>query len=426
MKPNLTLRMLGAALATALAAYGQTLNTVHAFGHNELGYEPESGVTIGPGGELYGTTPFGGAYGLGLVYELLPPSSPGGQWTEVVLHSFNSNVGDGAPTLGLLLGPSGTLYGVTGADSAGDDGTVFELMPPASTGARWGEKVLHVFTDSSGNGALPEATPAFGPHGMLYGTTRAGGTGPSGIVYRLAPPDAAGGAWREQDLYDFQGKSGDGSEPAGPLAFGRDGTIFGATEYGGADTLGTVFQLSPPSTPGAGWTEALLHSFAGGSGSALPNGVVLGPGGVLYGAAMGTQEARYCENGAPCGAIFQLTPPGASGEPWTQTILHTFTGAFDGDGSQPNSTPVLGPGGVLYGTTATGGTGSPSLGTIYEMIPPSSPGASWTEVVLYSFTGGADGETPNAVTLGKDGNLYGTTLLGGAHNEGTVFQLVLP
>jgi hypothetical protein len=254
-----------------------------------------------------------------------------------------------------------------------------------------------------------------------------GGQAEDGDVYRLVPPSTQGGAWTEQILYTFPGYAGDGEEPAGPLAFGRDGTIYGTTEYGGASFYdGTFFQLAPPAASGGAWTEAALLSLGG-----LPNGVVLAPSGVLYGTTMGTQDIRNCENGDPCGAVFQLAPPGAPGEPWTQTILHTFTGALTGDGSQPNSTPVLGPGGVLYGTTATGGTGSPGLGTIYEMMPPSSPGGGWTEVVLYSFTGGADGSTPNALTLGPDGNLYGTTLSGGAsddgtRNQGTVFQLVLP
>jgi uncharacterized repeat protein (TIGR03803 family) len=81
---------------------------------------------------------------------------------------------------------------------------------------------------------------------------------------------------------------------------------------------------------------------------------------------------------------------------------------------------------VLYGTTGSGGTIQPSLGTIYEMVPPSSPGGSWSEVILYSFPEDeVEGDGPNAVTLGPDGNLYGTTVLGGTHGQGTVFQLVL-
>jgi uncharacterized repeat protein (TIGR03803 family) len=60
------------------------------------------------------------------------------------------------------------------------------------------------------------------------------------------------------------------------------------------------------------------------------------------------------------------------------------------------------------------------------MAPPSSAGGTWSEVVLYSFTGGDDGSEPTGVALGPDGNLCGTTLVGGTHNKGTVFQLVLP
>ena len=154
--------------------------------------------------------------------------------------------------------------------------------------------------------------------------------------------------------------------------------------------------------------------------------MVLGPDGVLYGTAMGANGGRGCDDG--CGSVFQLTPPTTQGGVWTEAILHDFTGTPTGDGNEPYSAPVLGPGGVLYGATLGGG--SPGYGTIFEMLPPSSPGGSWTEVILHSFAGGADGTFPISVTLGPDGNLYGTTNQGGApkdgiHNQGTVFQLVL-
>jgi uncharacterized repeat protein (TIGR03803 family) len=427
MKANPTHRIgaqaLAAALASALALHGQTLNTLHSFGHNAGGYSPQSGVTVGPNGELYGTTPFGHTPHLGVAYELAPPSSPGGAWTEVALHNFSAN--DGQSIEGLLLGPSGSLYGVTSYNNTSGEGAVFGLRPPAGAGTHWREIILHAFTDSNGDGEQPEATPIFGPGGVLYGTTSNGGSVGDGTVYQLVPPGTQGGAWKEQILYNFLGYTGDGVDPAGPLALGSGGTIYGTTKDGGADTVGTVFRLTPPTVPNGAWTEALLYSFAGGSDSGFPNGLVLGSGGVLYGTTQGGNSARQCSNGIPCGTIFQLTPPEAPGGSWTETILHTFTGSPNGDGSQPNSTPVLGPGGVLYGTTAGGGTAG-LVGTIYEMVPPSSPGGAWTEVILFSFPeSGADGVGPNAVTLGPDGNLYGTTIAGGAHNLGTVFQLVL-
>jgi uncharacterized repeat protein (TIGR03803 family) len=425
MNPGQTLRngfrSLVALLASVLALHGQTLNVLHSFGHHDLGYQPESGVSVGPNGELYGTTPFGGAQKLGLAYEILPPASPGAAWTEAVLHSFSAGAGDGAPTLGLLVGPGGALYGTTEVNGAG----VFVLKPPVGTGIHWREVVLHAFTDSNGDGSSPSATPILGPGGALYGTTSSGGSSTGGALFRLVPPRAQGGTWAEQILYSFPGYAGDGSEPFGSLALGSDGTIYGTTKYGGADTLGTVFQLTPPASPGGAWTESLLYSFPAAGGSGSPNGVVLGSAGVLYGSNRGANSARQCSNGIPCGTVFQLAPPEAPGGPWTETTLHTFTGFPNGDGTQPNSTPVLGPGGALYGTTAGGGTAG-LVGTIYEMVPPPSPGGAWTEVILYSFPeSGANGVGPNAVTLGPDGNLYGTTIAGGAHKLGTVFQLVL-
>ena len=382
-------------------------------------------MIFGPNGELYGTTTFGGVSGLGVVYELLPPASSGAAWTQVVLHSFNSNTGDGASTSGLLLGPSGVLYGTTDTNGVGGYGTVFQLKPPTGAGNHWSEAVLHAFTGSNGDGENPAAVPMFGPHSVLYGTTYTGGSTGNGTVYRLIPPSAQGGAWTEQILYSFTGGLGGGG-PEGPLARATDGTIYGSTFYGGLFP-GVIYQLAPPTSPGGSWTETVLYEFGSQPGdSGFPNGVLLGPSGVLYGTNLGDTNSNDCFNG--CGTVFQLTPPTTPGGPWTETTLYTFTGVATGDGSQPNSTPVLGPGGVLYGTTLGGGT--IAKGTIFELLPPSSPGGSWKEVVLYSFTGGADGWAPTGVTLGPDGNLYGTTQLGGISkdgvtNQGTVFQLVL-
>jgi uncharacterized repeat protein (TIGR03803 family) len=415
-----------AALAISSALSGQTLNTIYNFEHGKTGYHPMAGVVADPSGNLYGTTESGGASGRGVAYELVPPASPTGTWAELVLHSFTGQKGDGDPSAGLLRGSTGRLYGVTGPNDTGGDGTVFELTPPAGTKTHWPEAVLHAFTDSNGDGEGPEVAPILGPRGVLYGTTSNGGAMTSGIVYAMAPPGMPGGTWTEHVLFSFSGLDGDGNAP-GPLTLSPDGTIYGVTNYDGFIGSGLVFQLTPPApTPGGSWTETTLYQFGSQSGdSGLPNGVVLGPNGVLYGTAFGG-NGKGCDSG--CGSVFQLTPPTEQGGAWTETILHSFTGVGTGDGNQPNSTPVIGPGGVLYGTTISGGT--IGYGTVYKMSPPSSPGGTWTEVILHSFAGGADGTYPNAVTIGPDGNLYGTTQQGGApkdgvHNQGTVFQLVL-
>ena len=116
-----------------------------------------------------------------------------------------------------------------------------------------------------------------------------------------------------------------------------------------------------------------------------------------------------------CGTIFQLLPNG------TFSTLHTFVGT---DGANPIGNLIADANGNLYGTTSQGGTGSLAAGTIFKLAPPTKPGGQWTETVLYTFTGGADGAHPYAGLIRDSaGNFYGTTNVGGAFNHGTVFKL---
>jgi len=136
-----------------------------------------------------------------------------------------------------------------------------------------------------------------------------------------------------------------------------------------------------------------------------------------------------------CGTVFQLTQA-ASGEAWTETVLHSFTG-LDGDGAFPAGSLVVGGNGSLYGTTQYGGSatfGSPctsngasGCGTAFVLTPPAVPGGAWTESVLHSFTGtNGDGAIPEGpLLLSPTGVLYGTTSAGGTANYGTVFSLML-
>jgi uncharacterized repeat protein (TIGR03803 family) len=145
-------------------------------------------------------------------------------------------------------------------------------------------------------------------------------------------------------------------------------------------------------------------------------------------APLGEEECRRTiAPMAVCGTVFALGPPPTPGGAWTETILHAFGGAVNDDGAHPASNLVLGPNGELYGTTQAGGMtaycGSSGCGTVFELLPPSSPGGSWTEVILHSFTGGSDGNSPNGLTLGLNGTLYGTTATGGDSNLGTIFEL---
>ncbi len=215
----------------------------------------------------------------------------------------------------------------------------------------------------------------------------------------------------ESILYNFTGQS-DGARPNGFVIFDTAGALYGTTLWGGTSGLGAVFKL----TPGAnGYTERVLYSFTGGADGARPaSGLVMDASGSLYG------TAEQSNGGQLAGVVFKLTPPVSPATKWTYTVIYGFTGGVDG--GLPNCSLVFDQTGALFGTTTKGGAFG--QGTIFKLTPPVAVGSPWTETVLYSFTGGADGAIPfSPVLLDGNGNLFGTTVRGGASNFGTVFEL---
>jgi uncharacterized repeat protein (TIGR03803 family) len=246
-----------------------------------------SPLVIGSGGVLYGTA--GTA-----VFSLTPAAPPGGAWTEAVLYNFQSGSPLSGSPLGVVIGSAGALYGATSDGGSGSCpggcGTVFSLTPPASPGGVWTETVVHSFAAAI-DAAFPDAGVVIGNGGVLYGTGAYGGTGSCpggcGAVFSLAPPTSPGGAWTETVLYSFRGGS-DGSGPTAGVVVGSGGVLYGTTAGTGSGA-GTVFSLTPPASPGGAWTEAVLHDFTCGSDGCSPfAGVVIGSGGVLYGTTFST------------------------------------------------------------------------------------------------------------------------------------------
>lgn len=412
--PGNCTRILGGPFILSLALSAQTLTTLYNFSSQDYGAgPPHSGVILGPQGELYGTTYGGGRWNQGTVYELLPPDPAGGAWTEVVLHSFGKDPGGAGPTAGLTIGPNGTLYGATPS-------AAFRLDPPAGTATEWAFAVIwQCATGSSLSGGLAFGSP-LGYGQSLYGATMpyGGGLLETGSVFKLTAPAAAGGAWTETALETFSGGTSGGA-PVGMLAAGAGGALFGVTSVGGYvgggcgeyAGCGTVFSLTPPAQAGGPWTEQVLHSFNPlmGDGQGPGAGVVIGPGGVLYGTTAEGGEYGF-------GTVYSLTPPTVAGAPMTETILYSFTGLC----YQCIGPVVLGPNGVLYGET---NVGRPSnAGIVFELTPPATTGGTWTRTNLHIFTG-PDGAGPNALTLAPDGTLYGTTAGDGTSGHGTVFAL---
>jgi uncharacterized repeat protein (TIGR03803 family) len=299
--------------------------------------------------------------------------------------------------------------------------TVAQSTSPALT-------TLYSFTGENGDGYVPSGTLVFGPKdGALYGTTEEGGAeigAGGGTVFKLSPPEIAGQAWTETILHKFtaQNYGPDGAGPNSGLVFGAKGEIYGTTFGGGLSGYGTVFKVTPPATADGTWTEAVLYTFLGGADGANPDqsALVFGDG-RLFGTTLDGGGTGCHEVG--CGTVFELTPPAAPGGVWTERVIHSFGDA--GDGINPQAGLVVGNDGNLYGTTAIGG--STGLGTIFELTPPATAGGAWTETVLYSFTGGADGGHPSAKLIpGNTGVLYGASLGSDGAPYGTLFSLTPP
>jgi uncharacterized repeat protein (TIGR03803 family) len=185
--------------------------------------------------------------------------------------------------------------------------------------------------------------------------------------------------------------------PYGLITQGRDGNLYSSTKFSqDANDNGGVFLVSPSGT------ESVSYKFLPTDGTSCNAGVDLGSDGNFYG---------VCFSGGPGsqGIVYKVTPTG------TFTILHSFTGT-SGDGAGPFAPPIQAADGNFYGTTNTGGAHND--GTVYKLTP------GGTLTILYSFTAGTDGFNPYApLVQGTDGNLYGSTFSGGAHNFGTTYKI---
>jgi hypothetical protein len=413
-------------LAVAIPLSAQQERVLYRFTGGADGDDPQSGLIADSSGNLYGATYTGAVDGT--AYKLSPPAE-GGQWTETNLHTFGAS-GDGAGVISVMtVDSAGNLYGTTSAGGLGV-GIVFQLVPPSAPGGAWTENVLYSFKGNS-DGASPYGGVILDQAGNLYGTTDGNFETTFGTVFELSPPATQGAAWTEAILYSFKGTT-DGCGPNGKLVLGANGVLYGtAVQCGGTQNIcffgcGTVFEIVPPAVEGGAWTEQTLHTFHGGTDGAQPeNGLVADAKGDYYGA---TQAGGACVGGTQeCGTLFKLLPPAVAGAKWTEGIIYTFTGGTDGE--TPVGAVILDKSGNLYGATRMAGDPTCSCGTVFELTPPATKGA-WTETTLHDFTGVPDGVYPNGVSFSKGGALYGTTTWGGecrgnTQGCGVIFQ-VLP
>jgi len=329
------------------------------------------------------------------------------QTSMEILHSFGdgSVVQDGLIPAKLILGTDGNYYGITCVGGSGTimqellryipngdveiissmpGGTVFRMTPSGHV------SIMHNFGDPTvlNDGGDPWDLIE-GKDGNLYGVTYGGGMEDAGVIFQITMASPS----QYKILHDF----GDGSVPNdGQIptrivqGIGGDNNFYVVTWNGGSAGLGTVLTIESTGMK-------ILHSFGDGSvkyDGENPRYCIVGTDGNLYGTTQfgGTTGS---------GTLFQMTTAGS------ETILHNFlTGTPAGDGKTP--VYLVQDGSVFYGDTLLGGAGG--KGALYSYT-------AGNYSVVHSFGDGTvvnDGNWPDNLAIGADGNIYGFTRYGGA------------
>jgi uncharacterized repeat protein (TIGR03803 family) len=321
--------------------------------------------------------------------------------TLTTLVSFGG--GDGAnPRGSLIADAAGDLFGTTRTGGADGQGTVFEI---AKTLDGYADAPTTLVSFTGADGLQPTGSLIADVAGNLFGTTSGGGADGDGTVFEITKTPE-GYASAPTTVVSFTGA--DGSNPLGSLTADAAGNLFGATSQGGADGDGTVFEISR-TKHGYASSPTTLVSFTIADGREPCGSLIADAAGDLFGTTIG--------GGADGdGTVFEIakTKRGYAGAP---TVLISFTYA---DGSQPTGSLIADAAGNLFGTTQGGG--AHRAGTVFE-IAKTKHGYASSPTTLVSFTG-ADGSGPlGDLIADAAGNLFGTTTVGGAHGDGTVFEI---
>ncbi len=413
--------------ASATETYSLTVNAplkaLISFNAN-TGYDSQASFLVDANGDLFGTTFAGGPNADGSVFELKNTgtvAAPSYSSTPTDLVAIIGN--NEGPAAGLVADANGDLFGTTfngggNADTYLNDGQVFELQNTGAVAApSYSNTATTLVAFNSADGQNPSAGLIVDANGDLFGTTSQGGANGDGTVFELqntgavAAPSYSG---TPITLISFNGTNGD---PVAGLIADANGDLFGTTE--GTDfSGGTVFELKNTGTvaaPSYSGTPTTLVSFNGTNGADPEAGLVADANGDLFGTTTG---------GANGGTVFELKNTGSLAAPIYSSTPITLVSFNETDGDDPQAGLIVDANGDLFGTTAGGGAND--LGTAFEIVNQGSVAApiySGAPITLVSFNQ-TTGYAPQAgLTADANGDLFGTTTLGGANGEGTAFEI---
>jgi uncharacterized repeat protein (TIGR03803 family) len=380
-------------VSTVTASHAQILTTLVNFNAINGSDPPLSSPLVqGTDGNVYGVAYSGGVHNSGTLFRLTAAED------FTTLYSFCSqpNCSDGNGPVSLIQAANGNFYGVTSFGGASNScngygcGTIFEITPGGKLTTLYSFCVQSGCLDGTQPVGLVQAT-----NGNFYGVTTSGSPNNS-TVFELTS------AGTFTTLHTFCTETGcpDGTFPIANLVQASNKNLYGSTELGGTYNAGTLFVI----TPAGKLTTLYNFTLPKQSFTWQPNTMIQGADGNLYGstAAGGSQDV---------GIVFRLTPDGNT------TLLHNFCPCKTGD--SPASALVQGSDGNFYGVTSAAGLAG-YAGSVYEITP------TGTFSTVYQFCSRyecLDGEEGGALIQATDGGFYGTTLVGGAGGDGTVFRL---
>ncbi|HZR18497.1 MAG TPA: choice-of-anchor tandem repeat GloVer-containing protein [Verrucomicrobiae bacterium] len=356
---------------------------------------PRETLTLGPDNYLYGATYVGGDGGFGAAFKL----SPQGQMT--ILGSLDGTHTGGAPYGGLTRGTNGLYYGTANFAGPGSSGTLFQVD------SNGGLSVLYAFSreNASGNvltnqdGAWPYGSLSPGPDGYLYGTASGGGKFGGGTVYKISYRGDFTTLYHFAGYGPIGGTNTKGFEPQGGLGRRCRWQPYGTTFLGGTNGDGTVFRITP-----SGELTTLVN-FSGPDRNEPSDSLLAMPDGWLYGTTL--NGGIYGNEGT----VYRVNTNG----PFQQ--LHSFD---FGEGAAPWAGLTAGPNGWFYGTTTAGNGLVYAWGTIFAIC------TNGQMQILANFAKTNGWDPMAGVTIGPDGNLYGTAWAGGPAGDngaGVIYRL---
>ena len=381
------------------AAGVPALTTLVTFNGTTNEENPYGGLIVDAAGNLFGTTEGVGEIvnEAGTVFEI---AKTGGNYASTPNTLVSFNITNGAsPTGGLIADAAGDLFGTAFDGGANNGGTVFEI---AKTGGSYASTPTTLVNFNGTNGQFPEDGLIADTAGNLFGTTSSGGANGDGTVFEIAK---TGGSYASTPTTLVSFNSTNGADPVGGLITDAAGDLFGATEIGGANKDGTVFEIVKTGGSYAS-TPTTLASFDGTNGLDPYAGVIADAAGDLFGTTEGGLSAD--------GTVFELVNNGSGS--YKLTTLVSFNGT---DGRNPTGGLIVDGAGNLFGMTDFGGANKD--GTAFE-IPFIDGSYASTPTTLVNFNG-TNGQFPeDGLTADTAGHLFGTTSSGGGA-YGTAFEL---